>query len=168
MLPIVLDATKLAVGLAGDGDALERRRMLLTDAGISPVGVPMNGSGAVLAGLTLLYIAGADRPSSDALAKRARAAGLLVNVEDVPELCDFHVPATLRRGDLLLTVSTGGRSPGLVRIVREWLADKFGAEWGDRIADIGRRRDGWRGEGLPPAEISNRTRILVAEQEWLA
>ena len=51
---------------------------------------------------------------SAALAGRARAQGILVNVEDEPLLCDFHVPATVRRGDLLLTVSSAGRSPGLV------------------------------------------------------
>lgn len=155
------------MALAGEGDALERRRAMLAEAGVCPVFVPMEASDG-LDGFTLLYIAGADRTASAALAQRAKAQGVLVNVEDAPELCDFHVPAMVRRGELLLTVSSAGRSPGLVRIVREWLAERFGAEWGGRLGDIGKQRDGWRAEGLSPGEIANRTRVLVAERKWLA
>ncbi len=61
---------------------------------------------------------------------------MLVNVEDVLPLCDFHVPAVVRRGDLLLTASTGGAAPGLARALREWLAQNFGPEWTDRLKDI--------------------------------
>ena len=49
---------------------------------------------------------------------RARAGGVLVNVEDVIGWCDFHNPSIVRRGDLLLTVSTGGQSPGLAARIR--------------------------------------------------
>jgi len=45
-----------------------------------------------LDGLSLLYIAGLDADEAAALARRARSAGVLVNVEDVPELCDFPCP----------------------------------------------------------------------------
>lgn len=140
---------------------------MLAEAGVSPIFVPLDAQDG-LARLALLYIAGAGRAASAALAQRAQAQGVLVNVEDVPELCDFHVPATLRRGELLLTVSSAGRSPALVRIVREWLAERFGAEWGDRVGDIGKRRDGWRAEGLSPGDIAKKTRALVAERKWLA
>ncbi len=64
---------------------------------------------------------------------RARALGVLVNVEDVLPLCGFHVPAVVRRGDLLLTASAGGQVPGLARALRESLADQFGPEWTDRV-----------------------------------
>ena len=42
------------------------------------------------------------------MAARCRALGRLVNVEDVKPLCDFHTPSQVRRGDLLLSISTGG------------------------------------------------------------
>ena len=76
------------------------------------------------------------REPSARLVQLARDAGVPVNVEDVPELCDFHVPATVRRGDLLLTISTGGRAPGLSRILREWLEDRFDEQWTARLDDL--------------------------------
>ena len=100
--------------------------------------------------------------------RRARAAGILVNAEDIPELCDFHVPAIVRRGNLVLTASTGGQAPGLARRLREWLETRFGPEWTGRMADVGAARAGWRASGLPPAEVSRRTRELIAEKGWLA
>ena len=75
------------------------------------------------------------------------ALGVLVNVEDVLPLCDFHVPAIVRRGDLLLTASTGGQAPGLARPLRESLAEQFGPEWTGRLKDLGLARAKWRAAG---------------------
>jgi len=49
----------------------------------------------------------------------------LVNVVDEPELSTFHVPATLTRGDLTISVATGGASPTLSRIIRGELEEKY-------------------------------------------
>jgi len=59
----------------------------------------------------------------------ARNAGALVNIEDAKPLCDFHVPSLVRRGDLVMTVSTAGRSPGLARRLRRHLEKLFGDEF---------------------------------------
>lgn len=65
----------------------------------------------------------------DAIARAARERGVLVNVmDDVPN-CDFAAPAVVRRGELVLAISTGGRSPALARKLREELEERFGAEW---------------------------------------
>lgn len=64
----------------------------------------------------------------------ARSLGILVNIADAPELCDFIVPATVRRGDLLLAVSTGGASPALARKLRSELGDLIGPEYGDLLS----------------------------------
>ena len=161
MLPLVLDPASIKIGLAGAGEALAKRRAHLAEAGVVPVDIHADDRGG-LSGLSVLYVVGLEHEASAALAGRARALGVLVNVEDEPSLCDFHVPATVRRGDLLLTVSSAGRSPGLVRMIREWLSDQFGAEWGDRVAEIGLKRAGWRAGGLSPAQISEKTRALAA------
>jgi siroheme synthase-like protein len=50
-----------------------------------------------------------------------RQRGLLVNCVDDPAYCDFIVPSILRRGELAVSVSTGGNSPALARRLREWL-----------------------------------------------
>jgi precorrin-2 dehydrogenase/sirohydrochlorin ferrochelatase len=165
LLPITLNPETVRVGLAGAGEGLARRAALLAEAGVAPVSVSLQDA---LPPLNVLFVAGLERPAARALAGEARAAGILVNVEDVPELCDFHVPAIVRRGDLVLTASTGGQAPGLARRLREWLAAQFGPEWTGRLADVGSARASWRAEGLAPDEVSRRTRDLVAEKGWLA
>ncbi|HUJ03978.1 MAG TPA: NAD(P)-dependent oxidoreductase [Rhizomicrobium sp.] len=167
MLPIVLDQDEIAAGLAGRGEGLKRRAALLEQAGIIPARIEADVPPDALEGLTILFIAGLERDEAALLAARARASGVLVNVEDEPALCDFHVPAIVRRGDLIVSVSTGGRAPGLARLIREWLERKLHLEWGSRLDGIGRARESWRGAGHPPAEVSRRLRAYVAEKEWL-
>ena len=87
-----------------------------------------------MAALQVLWIAGLPVDAAAALAALARSERVLVNVEDRPQLCDFHSVAEVRRGDLLLTVSTGGASPGLSARIRARLATEFGPEWGERLA----------------------------------
>ena len=55
--------------------------------------------------------------------------------------------AEVRRGDLLLTVSTGGASPGLAARIRARLAAEFGPEWAERVALLRRHRAAWRRKG---------------------
>jgi precorrin-2 dehydrogenase/sirohydrochlorin ferrochelatase len=114
-----------------------------------------------------LFVAGLDGDTSRRLAEAARRARVLVNVEDVPELCDFHMPAQVKRGDLLLAVSTAGRSPALSRFLREDLERRFGPEWEERLDEISDLRRRWRAEGVAPDEVSARTRSLLTERGWL-
>ncbi len=158
MLPIAIDPQTVRVGLAGHGEGMARRRTLLAEAGVEPVEPPH----------AVLFIAGLDRAASEALAEEARAKGVLVNVEDMPELCDFHVPAILRRGDLAFTVSTNGKAPGLSRLLREWLGRTFGLEWTGRMDAVAAAREGWRADGLAADEVSRRTRDLVGCEGWLS
>lgn len=167
MLPVVLNPHGVKVGLAGQGEALARRAALLAEAGVDARLLSSDASDAVLEPLQLLFVAGLPEGEARALATRARGLGLLVNVEDVLPLCDFHVPAVVRRGDLLLTASTGGSVPGLARRLREWLADSFGPEWKDRLSELSAQRARWRSAGLPPAEVSQMVRSLIDEKGWL-
>jgi precorrin-2 dehydrogenase/sirohydrochlorin ferrochelatase len=121
-----------------------------------------------LASLQILFVAGLDAETSRRLAESARRAGVIVNVEDMPELCDFHMPAQVRRGDLLLAISTAGRSPALSRFLREDLEQRFGPEWEERLEEISDLRGRWRAEGVAPEEISTRTRSLLSARGWLA
>jgi precorrin-2 dehydrogenase/sirohydrochlorin ferrochelatase len=170
MLPIILDGSMVRAGLAGAGEGLTRRLKLLQAGGVMepPVFADRLPLADEIAELQVLFIAGLDGASSRALAEVARKAGVLVNVEDMPELCDFHVPAQLRRGDLLVAVSTAGRSPALSRALREHLEGRFGPEWESRLDEIADLRNVWRAEGANPNEVSRRTRALLTEREWLA
>ena len=168
MLPITINPRMVRIGLAGAGEGLARRAALLTESGVDAVNVAIESSDAALHSLSVLFIAGLERSKAAELARRARAVGVLVNVEDVPALCDFHVPAVVRRGNLILTVSTGGRAPGLARRLREWLQRRFGPEWDEHLEILGAARAGWRADGLPPDEVSRRTGDLIENKGWLS
>lgn len=63
-------------------------------------------------------------------AAEAKSLGALVNAAEQPELSDFTVPASVRRGDVLFTVSTDGKSPALSRLLRQQLEEDFPAALG--------------------------------------
>ena len=167
MLPLVVDPVHVKAGLAGRGEARDRRAALLAEAGVEVQLLPEDPSDKLLDGLQILFVAGLPEGEARALATRARARKVLVNVEDVLPLCDFHVPAVVRRGDLLLTASTGGQVPGLSRVLREVLAEQFGPEWTGRIKELGLARAKWRAQGLSMAQVSQNVREMLARMGWL-
>ena len=63
------------------------------------------------------------------VASEARQRGILVNVVDDPKNSDFIVPSYLKRGDIIIAVSTSGRSPALARKIRSELERNFKAEY---------------------------------------
>ena len=167
MLPLVLNSANLKAGLAGRGPGRDRRAALLAEAGVEVRLLPEPVTDDLLASLQVLFVAGLPDGEARDVAVRARALGVLVNVEDVLPLCDFHVPAIVRRGDLLLTASTGGQVPGLARALRESLADQFGPEWTVRLKELGLARAKWRAQGLSPREVSQHVRELIVRMGWL-
>jgi siroheme synthase-like protein len=70
-----------------------------------------------------------DSDTNERIASEARKRRVLVNVVDVPRLCDFIVPSYLRRGDLTIAISTSGASPSLSKKVRIRLEKEFGEEY---------------------------------------
>lgn len=66
--------------------------------------------------------------------REAEQCGCLVNVVDDPAHCNFITPAIVRRGDVTITVSTGGASPAMARRLRERLETLIGPEYGDLAA----------------------------------
>ncbi|HEX6675465.1 MAG TPA: bifunctional precorrin-2 dehydrogenase/sirohydrochlorin ferrochelatase [Actinomycetes bacterium] len=92
-----------------------------------------------LDGATVCVAASGDPGTRAAICREARGRGVLVNVMDDVEHCDFAAPALVRRGDLLIAISTGGRSPALARRLREELEARFGDEWAvvlDLLAEV--------------------------------
>jgi precorrin-2 dehydrogenase/sirohydrochlorin ferrochelatase len=88
----------------------------------------------------LLIIATDDRDLNSRLAARALERGQLVNAVDQPDDCNFHVPASVRHGPVLLTISTGGASPALSKRMRRELETHFGPEYGELAGLMGRLR----------------------------
>jgi precorrin-2 dehydrogenase/sirohydrochlorin ferrochelatase len=77
----------------------------------------------------------------------AEAAGVWVNSADDPERCTFTLPSRLRRGDLLITVSTGGRSPALAAWLRRELERLVGPEYETLLGILAAERERLRAEG---------------------
>lgn len=82
-----------------------------------------------LAGAFLVFAATNDRSVNATVAACARKEGRLVNIADDPDGSDFHLPALLRRGELTVTVSSGGGSPAFAAQLRDRLAAELGPEW---------------------------------------
>lgn len=74
------------------------------------------------------------------VSSRAAEVGIPVNIADQPELCDFFIPSVVRRGDLNIAVSTGGKSPALAKSVRERLEEEFGPEYEEWVNILGEFR----------------------------
>ena len=78
----------------------------------------------------LLVIAATDNEAvNKKVSLDARKRNIIVNVVDHPELCSFIVPSTINRGDLCISISTGGASPAFAKSVREELEVFFGSEY---------------------------------------
>jgi len=185
MFPVLLDLSLARVVVIGDGEHAVRRLAQLDHDEPGDLYVFSLAPGAALeatagarlvrrlptpvdlVGVTIAFIAGLDRDISADIAKMARRAGALVHVEDQPKLCSVQMPAMVRRGDLLISVSTGGASPGLARRLREHLEALFGPEWAGRVALLGALRKSWRRAEVPAAEIARRTSAVVEARGWL-
>lgn len=121
---------------------------------------PVHFYNEAVKGCFLVFCATNSPPVNRAAAAAAKVAGALVNVADSPELCDFTLPASLVRGDLLVAVSTGGHSPALAREVRNELAGCVGEEYGVYLEICGKIRREWQTGGLPAAERCRRWREI--------
>jgi len=104
-----------------------------------------------LRGVAIVFAATDDRNVNAAVAADSRRRRIWVNAADDPDHCDFILPSVLRRGSLLVSVTTGGRSPALARIVREELERLLGSDYAlltDLAGDV-RRELRTRGEQAP-------------------
>ncbi len=73
--------------------------------------------------------------------RNAQAQQLLILCADDPEAGNFQSAAQITRGDLVLTVSTGGGSPTLAAVLRERLEAEFGPEWAELVEMLGKQRE---------------------------
>jgi len=166
MLPIIV-SHKIPILVIGDGPATQNRLALLEEAGAHYTHHLMPPPTIAHQPSTLAFIADFDEATSAALYQQAKAAGYLVNVEDKKDYCDFHVPARVRRGDLLLTISTGGGSPRLARRLRMMLETLFPPQWSERLQRIERKRHEWKTAGASFNEVADNTDAMMDAEGWL-
>ena len=159
--PVNLDLDGRLVVIVGGGAVAARkaRRLLAAGARVRLVAPCLDerlaalaaaGSLAVLERVYLpgdlegaaLAFAATDRAEVNrAVAAEARERGIPVDVVAAPREGDFTTPAILCRGDLLVTVSTAGASPGLARRIIAELEPLFGEEYGRSVALLAQLRE---------------------------
>lgn len=114
-LPLFHQIQGQKILLLGEGEAAEPKRRLLERAGGVVIGEMQQ---AIDEGVRIAFVAYDDAKACEVAAINLRCAGLLVNVVDRPELCDFTTPSILDRDPLLIAIGTGGASAGLAKHVR--------------------------------------------------
>lgn len=166
-LPIALRIEGEIVILVGEGDGakaksrlLQARGAIIRYLGSDPDLVEQFGSCNLpqpFAGARACFVATEDSLAIDRALQDAQQAGVLINVMDRPELCQFTVPAIVDRGPVQVSIATDGVSPVLARLLRgrveQWLPQGFEklvgvtarlqAQVRARFSDLSQRRRFW-------------------------
>lgn len=155
-LPLFHRIAGQPVILLGEGDAADAKQRLIERAGGVIVRDMAEG---IDAGARLAFIAHDNPAMAEGDAIRLRCAGLLVNVVDRPELCDFTTPSILDRDPVLIAVGTGGASAGLAKILRLRLERMLPQGLGALARALEEAREGMRARWT---SIADRRRALDA------
>lgn len=133
-LPIFLNLAGRTVVVIGSGPAAEAKARLVTRAGGTVVGAWQPDA-------ALAFVALDDDAAAIVAATDLRARGLLVNVVDRPEHCDFTTPAIVDRAPVTIAIGTGGASAGLAKAVRQRIEALLPARLGDLAAALAGARE---------------------------
>lgn len=118
---------------------------------------------ADLAEATLVVVATDDEEINTLVSQWARTQGVLCNVVDSPELCTVYFPAVLRRGGLVVSVSTCGASPALAAVIRDKIADIIGEDYA-LLVDILAKLRGIVLETVPDKKKRNRILKTIVDE----
>jgi precorrin-2 dehydrogenase / sirohydrochlorin ferrochelatase len=109
----------------------------------------------------LAFAATDDQELNRRISLAAHAKGMLINAVDQPADCTFIVPSIIRRGDLIVSVSTSGKSPALAKRIREQLASMFNNEYELFLRMMGRIRASVLASESPQQENSKVFQSIV-------
>jgi precorrin-2 dehydrogenase / sirohydrochlorin ferrochelatase len=112
----------------------------------------------------LAVVATASRALNESIYREAQRRGILCNVVDVPEHCDFYYPAVVRRGDLQIAISTSGQSPSLAQKLRQQLERQFGPGYARWVAELGETRKLLLASHLDPKRKSELLHSLASRE----
>ena len=144
--PISLEVAGRHCVVFGSGVMARARAAALLDAGAVVTVIARPYEDGDLDGAFLAVAATGDAAQTARIFAAADRDGVLLNAVDDPADCHFAVPAVLRRDDLVVTVSTGGRAPGYAGRLRDELARAVGPEHGALVDLIGTVRAELRAE----------------------
>ncbi|WP_417846480.1 precorrin-2 dehydrogenase/sirohydrochlorin ferrochelatase family protein [Thalassospira povalilytica] len=185
MFPINLDLTRLSVALVGNGQAtLNRLRQFdgdgakyVTVYSENPIPELVDQAGdrlhrylpnsADINAASIMFIVDLGEEKAAELAAIAKAVGTIANVEDVKEYCDFFSPARVQRGDLMITVSTNGKSPRLAGRIRRAIERWLDPNWSERLSMLAAEREKWKANGADMKQLLEKTDDYIDRRGWL-
>ena len=144
-LPIFLNLTGRTVVVVGEGEAADAKARLIERAGGRIVQ-------AWERGVTIAFVAIDDEAEARTAATALRARGLLVNVVDRPDLCDFTTPAIVDRAPVTIAIGTGGASAGLAKAVRQRIEALLPSRLGALASVLYTARDAMKARWPTPAD----------------
>ncbi|MFC1830382.1 bifunctional precorrin-2 dehydrogenase/sirohydrochlorin ferrochelatase [Thermodesulfobacteriota bacterium] len=159
--PINLDIQNRKCLVVGGGVVGTRKVITLIDCGaavtvVSPEVTPklqdLSNNGTVsleqrafrpsdLDGAFLVIGATDDEVLNRTIHSEAENRGILCNIADRPEVCNFILPSIVNRGDLMISISTSGKSPAFAKKLRKDLEAEFGEEYAEFLQLMGTIRE---------------------------
>jgi precorrin-2 dehydrogenase/sirohydrochlorin ferrochelatase len=189
--PVFLDIADKKCVVVGGGEVAARKvkRLLNCDAKVSVVSPQLNPELAALkdagrishiaseylnefiSGSALVIGATDDEKTNLLISRYAHEKGIPVNIVDDPQKCDFILPSIVERGDLVIAIGTGGKSPALARHLREELESLYGAEYDIFLQILGDLRsqmikNAGAGRSWFDALISSEILELIRKKDW--
>ncbi len=181
LYPLALKVEGRRCVVVGGGSVAERKILLLLECGakvvvVSPTLTPIIEeyvtAGRVqairrvfqpedLRGALVAIAATDDQGANRAVRQAADEHHVLLNVVDIPDLCDFYVPASFARGDFEIAVNTAGASPVLAKRIREELEQEFGWEYAVFLELLARLRRELK------ERVADRERRAEAERDFV-
>ena len=189
LFPVFVKMEELRLLIVGGGKiGLEKLQTVLQNSPatqisiVAPeIGQPVRDLAAIHPGIRLLerpyhpndleyadivIVAVNDRSVSAAVARDAREKGVLVNVADTPELCDFYLGSVVRKGHLKIAISTNGKSPTIAKRLKEEIGSMIPEEMNAVLDDMQTIRKGLNGDfGEKVRRLNELTSVLAAKQD---
>lgn len=185
LYPIFLNLKKLHVLIIGGGEVgLEKLRFMISNSpgaqvalvapkikpGIIDIFKSANGVELLerqfnekdLEGKGIIILATNNNKLNLQIRNMARAKGILVNVADTPELCDFYLGSIVTKGNLKIAISTNGKSPTFSKRIRQFLENSIPDETPQLLRNLNAIRDSLEGNLKEKIqELNSLTEILV-------
>jgi uncharacterized protein len=113
----------------------------------------------------LVILATNDQQLNESIKNKAKEKGLLVNVADTPDLCDFYMSSIVQKGNLKIAISTNGKSPTAAKRIKEVLHEALPGELDEVIENLNKVRNKLNGNFEYKVKKLNAITRLLVEKE---
>ncbi|HZY81577.1 MAG TPA: bifunctional precorrin-2 dehydrogenase/sirohydrochlorin ferrochelatase [Cyclobacteriaceae bacterium] len=103
----------------------------------------------------IVLLATNNRETNQSILKFAKGRGLLVNVADTPDLCDFYLGSVVTKGELKVGISTNGKSPTIAKRFREFLEEAIPEDTNELLDNMNGIREKVKGDFQEKVKVLN-------------